>query len=316
MTRSSERPSAPKAASGAPDFFIVGHHKSGTTALYEMLKQHPQIYMPELKEPRFFAPDLRPLLGSNGALPSTWEDYLALFEAAAPGQRVGEASPSYLRSSEAAGLIAKARPDARIIAILREPASFVRSLHLHLIREGVEQEKDLARAFANETIERGGMRVKRYSDHVRYVEQLRRYHALFPREQVLVLIYDDFRDDNEGTIRAVSRFLGVDDSLPLAALEANPTRSVRSPRLQRATRRIARGEGPLSRALMAAIARIAPSGRARLRALRARLIFAEPPPPSADVMLMLRRRFKGEVVALSEYLGRDLVRLWGYDRVE
>ncbi len=43
-----------------------------------------------------------------------------------------------------------------------------------------------------------------YSEHVRYVEQLRRYHAVFPAEQVLVLIYDDFRADNEATLRRVA----------------------------------------------------------------------------------------------------------------
>src|SRR5229473_2422005 len=90
----------------SPDFFIVGQHKSGTTALYEMLRRHPQIYMPDLKEPRFFASDLRSLLQANGALPQTFEDYLSLFDAATAGQRAGEASPSYLRSSVAAKSIA------------------------------------------------------------------------------------------------------------------------------------------------------------------------------------------------------------------
>src|SRR5262245_61436423 len=84
-----------------PDFFIVGHHKCGTTALYEMLKGHPQIYMPDLKEPKFLATDLaaRREPSANASLPQTLEDYLALFAPADPGQRVGEASPSYLLSS-------------------------------------------------------------------------------------------------------------------------------------------------------------------------------------------------------------------------
>ena len=72
-----------------PDFFIVGHPKCGTTALYEMLRRHPQIYMPDLKEPRFFAPDLRArfLAGARRgtgverghSIPDTFEQYLALF---------------------------------------------------------------------------------------------------------------------------------------------------------------------------------------------------------------------------------------------
>src|SRR5271166_6089058 len=108
-----------------PDFFIVGHEKSGTTSLYKMLRGHPQIFMPDLKEPRYFVTDRRAEGAENeGALPRTLEDYLALFAAAAPEQRAGEASPQYLRSKEAAGLIAEVQPAARIIAILREPTSF------------------------------------------------------------------------------------------------------------------------------------------------------------------------------------------------
>ena len=95
-----------------PDFFIVGHAKSGTTALYEMLRTHPQIFLPEGKEPWFFATDMRPRFPPPhaGALPEVLEDYLALFEGAQPGQRVGEASSSYLWSRTAAAGIASVQP--------------------------------------------------------------------------------------------------------------------------------------------------------------------------------------------------------------
>src|SRR5258708_15557006 len=95
-----------------PDFFIVGHPKCGTTALYQMLRAHPQIFMPELKEPWFFASEL--MERRPDALPGTIEDYLSLFAESAPGQRVGEATPSYLRSLTAAGRIADLQPGARI----------------------------------------------------------------------------------------------------------------------------------------------------------------------------------------------------------
>ena len=83
-----------------PDFFIVGHHKSGTTALYEMLRRHPQIYMPDVKEPRYFAGTICAFSSnrSRESPPKTFEEYLSLFASAEPEQRVGEASPSYLRS--------------------------------------------------------------------------------------------------------------------------------------------------------------------------------------------------------------------------
>src|SRR3982074_1601533 len=92
-------PHAHAASAGrVPDFFIVGHHKSGTTALYEMLRRHPQIYMPSVKEPRYFGSDLHPLMNLS-TLPESFEAYLALFEDARPDQRVGEASPSSLRAT-------------------------------------------------------------------------------------------------------------------------------------------------------------------------------------------------------------------------
>jgi len=303
-----------------PDFFIVGHHKSGTTALYEMLKRHPQIYMPDLKEPRFFASDLRALVNQSPAsgLPETYDEYLALFDSALPEQRVGEASPSYLRSHTAAKEIAQVQPSARIIAILREPASFVRSLHFQLMQEHVETETDLRRAFSHEELVRDGQRVLRYSDHVHYADQLRRYHDAFSEEQVLVLIYDDFRRENAATVRRVLRFLDVDDSAPIAVMDANPTVSVRSVRLEKMVRSLQAGRGPVSGAVKATVKTLTPKrvGSGAFWAVRRRLVYGRPQPPDEEFMLELRRRFKGEVEAVSDYLGRDLVTLWGYGDVD
>jgi sulfotransferase family protein len=301
-----------------PDFFIVGHHKSGTTALYEMLRRHPQIFMPDLKEPRWFASDLRALMAPKpGTLPETLEEYLALFDGAREDQLLGEASPSYLRSEVAARKIAELQPAARNIAILREPASFVRSYHFQLVQEHVERQKDLGRAVAAEQIERAGRQVRRYSDHVDYVSQLRRFHEVFGREQVLVLIYDDFRADNEASVRGVLRFLGVDDLDVVPVMEANPTVAVRSVRLDGAIRSLQAGRNPLTRGLKAGVRTLlSERGRERVRGARRKLSYAHPSEPDEALMRDLRRRYRDQVVALSDYLGRDLVTLWGYDRLD
>src|SRR4051794_36115652 len=167
MIASSEQLAAPLTARGrVPDFFIVGHAKSGTTALYEMLRRHPEIFMPAVKEPQFFARN--PQGARNGQAPDgdvfartgdrseSLDEYLALFAAAAPWQRVGEASTFYLWSPTAAARIAAAQPHARIIAILREPASFLRSLHLQMLQNGTETERDLRRALELEGARREG----------------------------------------------------------------------------------------------------------------------------------------------------------------
>src|SRR5208282_1630561 len=102
-------------------------------------------------------------------------------------------------------------------AIFREPASFLRSLHLELLQKGTESELDFRKAVALDAERLQSRCIPEraywpaaliYSDRVRYVEQLERYHALFGRKRVLVLIYDDFLADNAATMRAVMRFLG------------------------------------------------------------------------------------------------------------
>jgi sulfotransferase family protein len=301
-----------------PEFFIVGHPKSGTTALYEMLRSHPRIYMPELKETLFFAREMHPGLKPTDPQPDTLERYLALFAPARTDQRAGEASPSYLRSRMAARRIGEVEPNARIVAILREPASFLRSMHLELLKDHVETEKDLRKAMAREERRREQKPILWYStERVQYAEQLRRYHAVFGHEQVLVLIYDDFRADNDATVRRVLRFLGVDDTAPIARSEANRTVLVRSPRMYELQRSLYLGRDPAARAVKTAIKAVT-SQRLRhdgLRALRSRVIYGKPPPADERLMLELRRRFKAEVEAVSEYLDRDLVSLWGYDRI-
>jgi hypothetical protein len=311
-----------------PDFYVVGHPKCGTTALYEMLMHHPQIYMPPGKEPWFFASELlvntppRP-----SGTPQNLEEYRQWFAGARPDQLVGEATSLYLWSRAAAAGIANERPDARIIAIVREPAAFLRSLHLEFVQIYVETEPDFRKALSLEDARREGKHTGRYSywpqllmysEYVRYVEQLRRYHAMFPPEQVLVLIYDDFRRDNEATLRRVLNFLDVEQDVPIDTTEANPTVRVRSQRMHELVHALYVGHGPVSRGLKASIKAVTPR-RLRRKVIfgaQRRLVFTEPLPPDEELMNELRHRFKPEVVALSEYLDRDLVRLWDYDRLD
>ena len=188
----------------------------------------------------------------------------------------------------------------------------------------LEDHKDLAGALALESERREGRAIPAscyrpqalfYSERVRYLEQLRRYHAVFPREQVLVLIYDDFRADNAGTVRTVLEFLGVDQDAVLPAVEANPSVAVRSLRLDAFRHRLgggakaSQGSGEAQPTLGGRARRLA--GRAARRAL-----YERPPEPDERLMRELRGNLEEEVRSLGEYLDRDLITLWGYDRVE
>ena len=311
-----------------PDFFIVGHSKSGTTALYEMLRRHPQIYMPSGKEPWFFAEELHERAPPRPeGIPGSLEEYAEWFAGALPEQRVGEASPQYLRSRSAAHNIAQVRRDARIIAIFREPASFLHSLHLQFLQVNIETESDFGRALALESSRRDGHRLPRhtywpqsllYTEHTRYAEQLRRFHTAFPDSQVHVVIYEEFRDDNAGAVREILRFLDVDDTVAVEAVQANPTVRARSQALNEVVHAVGVGRGPISRAVKESIKLITPPTlrRGAFHAVRRHVVFGGAQEPDAVVMSELRSRLKPEVIALGEYLQRDLVRLWGYDSVD
>jgi hypothetical protein len=331
MTSSAEQARAvPTPELHVPDFFIVGHPKCGTTALFQMLRRHPQLHIP-VKEPWYFVAersDPRDERDENGSRDErgarTLEQYLALFAGAAPGQLVGEATPSYLRSPAAASRIAALQPDARIIALFREPASFLHSFHMQSLQAHIETETDFAKALALEQARRRGEAIPPgaarpedlfYSEHVRYVEQLRRYHAVFAPEQVLVLIYEDFRRDNEATVRQVLRFLEVDERAPLAPVQANPSVRLRSPRADALLQSLSHGQGSAARVVKPLVRALAPASTRRrvLGALQRRLVYGRPVTPDERLMRRLRERFRPEVVALSDYLGRDLVSLWGYD---
>jgi hypothetical protein len=193
----------------------------------------------------------------------------------------------------------------------------VESLHHQHVQDHVERERDLRRALAREALVRDGRTVLRYSERVRYVEQLRRYHELFGREGVLVLIYDDFRAANEATVRRVLRFLGVDDAAAIEPVQANPTVRMRSVKLSRAMLALRTGRGPLASPLNASVKALT-SERVRSHAMglvRRRVLYGAPRATDRELLTELRRRYRGEVQALSEYLDRDLVGLWGYDRL-
>ncbi len=320
-----------------PDFFIVGQPRSGTTALYEMLRWHPEIFMTDPKEPLFLANDLRQRFRRSrlglrrtrveeylATLPTTMDEYLALFEAATPDQQLGEASVLYLFSRSAAASIQELNPASRIIVIFREPASFLRSYHLLNLQTGQENEPNLIKAIALEDERarrppRGSYRPQEllYSRHVSYTEQLRRYHAAFHPEQVLTLIYDDYRTDNERTVRRIFDFLGVDYSVPITSIDANTTVALRSHLLDDVVDRFSVGRGPISRRVKSGIkAFVTESTRKRLlQAVRLKLVYSPPPVSDDELMATLRVSLRPEVERFSEYLDRDLIGLWGYDRL-
>ena len=197
-----------------PNFFIVGAPKCGTTALYEYLRCHPNIFMSEVKEPHFFAKDL-------GTYPriKTQEDYTRLFEASREQHtRVGEASVYYLRSSVALANIHSFNPQAKIIAMFRNPVEMVHSMHSQLLYWSEEIEPDFETAWRlQERRSRGldippgsrGAFLLQYRDVGRFGTQTERVLSHFPPSQVKLILYDDFTASPAAIYQDVVEFLEI-----------------------------------------------------------------------------------------------------------
>ena len=286
-----------------PDFFLVGAPKCGTTALYEFLGQHPEIFVPGEKELLFFARDLSfPTRLSEG-------EFLAHFAGRDAESLCGTAHTAYMQSRTAAREIAEVRPDARIIAMLRDPAEMLPSWHSELLYETIEEIPDIEGALDAEADRRAGRRIPRsarnsyvealyYSDVARYAEQLRRFRDAFGETQVHVILHEDLRERPEETYRDALSFLGVDAGFQPQFATHNVNKRVRSRALQRA---IFATSLPGHRAVRNLIPR-----RLRQRILSANASPAQREPLPAAAKARIVRCYRDEVDQLEILIGRDL----------
>lgn len=221
-----------------PNFFIVGAPKSGTTSLHNYLSQHADVFMSVTKEPCFLAPDL--LSPGN---PQTEEEYLRCFLGHNSESRVGESTVFYLYSQLAARRIHDFEPNAKIIALLRNPVDMIASLHAQYLKTGQENISRLEDALESESDRSQGKRIPKgfrrpndcllYREIGKYSEQLKRYFHEFGRENVHVILFDDFLRDTTGEFAKVCKFLGISADFTPTFTIHNPAQTPRSVVLHR-----------------------------------------------------------------------------------
>ena len=198
----------------APDFIIVGTQKGGTTSLYKFMIQHPDIMAASTKEIHFFT-----RYYDKG---EDW--YLSHFPVRMPGKLSGEASPFYLFHPTAAERIAKHFPNTKIIMLLRNPAQRAIS-HYHQQFRREKETLGMMEAFEAEPgrieepfqkiahgEQKSGNAVQQFSYLKRglYLEQIKRYQALFPAENIHIASSEAFFEDPCAILSGVFQFLGVD----------------------------------------------------------------------------------------------------------
>jgi hypothetical protein len=288
-----------------PDFFIVGAPRCGTTALYDYLRRHPQVFMPEHKEPMYFGQDLTQLHARLSE-----RDYLAIFRDAKPGQRVGEASTWYLCSRTAATEIVEFNPDAQIIVMLRNPVDVMYSLHRELVFYRGEVITDFEEALEAEPDRKEGRRrgpsrrpeALYYRETVAFADQLERYLAVFGRDRIHVIVYEDFAADVGAAYASTLRFLSVDDDFRPEFNVVNESKRPRLPGLQAV---IVRPPAPIAK-LIPTIRRFPLAHRMRERILLANSRSEARQPMDPELRERLTAELLPEIERLEDLLGRDL----------
>lgn len=216
-----------------PNFLIVGAAKSGTTSLFEYLRGHPDVFMPDIKEASYFA-------GNGGRNEA---EYLELFRKAGAVRAVGEASVSYLYpSGTAAAIHDSLGPSTRIVIVLRNPIDVAYSLWGHMVREGsewlsfrgaLEAEESRLTDPAFRCDAKTWLFNFAYVDRARYARQVAAYLRTFGRAQVRVLIFEEFFADVAPAFADLCRFLDVSPTYLPEFQVFNQSGVVRSRRLQR-----------------------------------------------------------------------------------
>ncbi len=296
-----------------PNFLIFGVQKAGTTSIYEYLKQHPQVYVSPRKETDFFCRDLDAALqagqaGDESQLTRggrqkivTVEDYEALFAGVTDEVAIGEASPNYLFShQQAVPGIQTLVPDAKLIAVLRNPVERAYSDYLMHVRQVVGNRKPLGEqvrtsADSSYTLLKG-----------RYYEGMKHFLDTFGPEQIKVFLYDELRQDSAALMRQVYEFVGVDPNFEVDTGRKQQTAQV--PKNQ-SINQLLQTKNP-ARSLAGSILRkVMPEERRQQ--LRSRLIAANSEgkdalPLSDEDRQLLEGYYREDVRQLQELIGRDL----------
>ena len=291
-----------------PDFIVIGAARAGTTALYSFLRQSPDIFMPDVKEPNFFAYEGQSL-GCRGPGAdfinnsiTDLDHYCALFEPAPNGAILGEASPLYLFEPRAPERIHHHVPQARLVVILRNPVEQAYSHFLYATRLRIEplDSFTLALEQENDRLAKGWQPLFGYSSFPKYAEQLERYFALFPREQILIRTYEEWSEKPEKTLSEILSFIG-----------ANPAV------LPDLTNRLNAGGVPRNRVLQDFLMKPNPvtgligyimpkTMRLRIRDWLSGFNTQRDAPMPAAARKILHERLDGEIARLESLIGRDL----------
>ena len=292
-----------------PNFLIVGAAKSGTSSLHNYLNQHPEVFMPsynkevmKVKEPRFLIKDLVQHRLHNGVW--NWEEYKSLFNKVNDEISIGESTVLYLYYYKHAidNIKKYLGENVKIIIMLRNPTDRAYSAFQHVSR-GLKEQNSFEEALK---IEKGRMNKESsltpmvmYKEMGLYHDMVRAYKENF--KNVHIIFYEDFRDDTEGEIKKIFKFLELSLSVNIDFVSRHNVGGKRWKNEK--MKHVFMKNSPLKSALKKAIPKSLRKG------VRDKLISASTDkvaPMKENTRVKLNEFFKEDVKKLSDLLNRDL----------
>ncbi len=310
-----------------PNFFVIGVVKGGTTSLYHYLSQHPDIYLPSIKETNHFAAedireenflpeyardvrmDIEAYIRSGMkqqvhiAHVSNRDQYERLFSKAKDESAIGEISNSYMISPGSAKAIYEYAPEGRIIVVLRNPIYRVWSQYLMNIREA---KSDLLKLIPSLLEDRDNVKTgwgvnHQYLELGNYATQLRRYLQLFGRDKVLAVFYEEYRESPQEVMSQICSFLQIDSQFEFDfSMESNKAGLPRSAVLNKVL---------VKSGAIKALKGVTPKG---LRQKFSQLLYTDKnlPKLTQEEKDWLSEYYAEEVKQLQELLQVDAARFW------
>lgn len=291
-----------------PNFAIAGAPKSGTTALWAYLAEHPDVFLASQKEPAFFTQVVgemeNGMVGTGpthtGRYSKGLEWYESLFHGYSGQSAVGEASTVYLSAPDAPELMLRHIPSARLIFVLRDPVDRAYSHYWQEYRRGwrLPPFTDMLRDHHP--------RLEYYRHVGAYAEHLSRFLRSFPRDRICVLLFEELRADPLGSLSRVCEFLGIDSSFQPEALRQR-FKEQKRPRNRAAARLLSSMQASPVRD------RVPPPLRSVLTTVGRRLIrwnLADNgyPPLSAELRMRVVGEFERDIEFVEQWTGHSLER--------
>lgn len=310
-----------------PNFFVIGVVKGGTTSLYHYLDQHPEIYLPPIKETNHFAAvdikeenflkeyaqDVRINLDAyiksgmkeqvHIAHVNSSDHYKALFSKVSNEKAIGEISNSYMICPSSAWEIYKYNPNAKILVVLRNPIRRAWSQYLMNLRESKSSEADFIEEIKtdHQANPKGWGVNHQYLELGMYAQQLKPYINLFGRDYVLPVFYEEYRNNPDEVLEKITAFLEVDSNFTFDfSTESNKASMPRSKVVNKLL---------VSSGLVKAVKDLTPK---KLRSGFAKILYSDKNMPTiqASQVDWLRSYYEKEVKDLSELIGQDATEFW------